>query len=130
MATRRPGAETEAYYRRQNVKQRRSRIPLTDRTVPSTLGAAANVDLPAVRINATLATVTAQRMNNPGGQIDLMVGGVLRVTIGATRTAAGNLVAGDLVNLRIVNGFAGHDEIRFFGIQGNEIARTKINAGG
>lgn len=101
---------------------------MTDRTVPSTLGAAANLDLPAVRIDAPLDTITVQRQNNQGGQIDLMVGGVLRVTVGATRTAAGNLAAGDLVNLRIVNGFAGVEEIRFFGNHDNEIARTKINA--
>lgn len=117
--------EQLGYYRRQNVKQRRSRIPLTDRTVPALTGG--NLDLPAVRINAALNSITVQRMNNQGGQIDLMVGGVLRATIGATRTAAGNLAAGDLVNLRLVTGFTGTEEIRFFGIQDNEIARTKIN---
>lgn len=118
--------ETEAYYRRQNVKQRRSRIPLTDRTVPA--GTGGNLNLPAVRINAPIANVTVRRMKNQGGQIDLIVGGVLRTTIGATRTAAGNLAAGDLVNLRLVTGFSGVEEIRFYGTQGNEIARTKINA--
>jgi len=117
------------YFRRQNVKQRRSRIPLTDRTVGPTLGVAANLDLPAVRIDAPLDSVQVQRAKNTGGQIDLMVGGVLRTTIGAGRTAAGNLAAGDLVNLRIVNGFVGVEEIRFFlGGHNNEIARTKINA--
>lgn len=126
---RRPGAETEAYYRRQNVKQRRSRIPMQDRTVPATLGAAANVDLPAIRIGATLASVTARR-TVAAGQVSLYVNGALRAVITTARTAMGNLVAGDLVNLRIVNGFAGVDEIRFFGIQANEIARTKINASG
>ena len=129
MATRRPGAETEAYYRRQNVKQRRSRIPLTDRTVPATLGVAANVDLPAARINATLATVTAQR-KVAAGTVSLYVNGVLRAAILGSRTAVGNLVAGDLVHLRIVDGFVGVDEIRFFGAHDNEISRTKINANG
>lgn len=118
--------EQLAYFRRQNVKQRRSRIPLTDRTVPTNTGG--GLDLPSVRIDAALNSVTVQRMNNQGGQIDFMVGGVLRVTVGATRTAAGNLAAGDLVNLRLVTGFAGVEEIRFFGIDDNEIARTKINA--
>lgn len=130
MAIRKPGAETEAYYRRQNVKQRRSRIPLTDRTVPSTLGVAANLDLPAARINATLAAVTAQR-KVAGGQVTLYVNGAPRATIGVgSRTAVGNLLAGDLVHLRIVNGFAGVDEIRFFGNHDQEITRTKINASG
>lgn len=118
-------AQTEAYYRRQNVKQRRSRIPLTDRTVPANTGG--NLDLPAVRVNATLASVTVQRMNNQGGQIDLIVGGAV-TTIGATRTAVGTISAGDLVNLRLVTGFTGVEEVRFFGAQGNEIARVKVNA--
>lgn len=126
------GAETEAYYRRQNVKQRRSRIPLTPRTVPSNLGVAANLDLPAVRINAPLANVTAYRENNQGGRIDVFVGGALRVTLTAkpTRAAVGLLNAGDLVNLRIVDGFAGSEIVRFFGNDGNEIAWTRINASG
>lgn len=121
------GAQTEAYYRRQNVRQRRSRIPLTDRTVPANTGG--SLDLPPVRVNAALASVTVQRMNNQGGQIDLVVGGV-PTTIGATRTAVGNIPAGTLVNLRLVTGFTGVEEIRFYGVQGNEIARTKINASG
>jgi hypothetical protein len=119
--------ETEAYYRRQNVKQRRSRIPLTDRTVPANTGG--SLDLPAVRVNAPLAGVTVQRMNNQGGQIDVVVGGVA-TAIGATRTAIGIIAAGDLVNLRLVTGFSGTEEVRFYGIQGNEIARTKIHAAG
>jgi len=101
---------------------------MTDRTVPSNLGVAANLDLPAVRIDAPLNSVTVQRIANQGGVLHFMVGGILRAVIGATRTAAGNLAAGDLVNLRIVDGFGGVEEIRFFGIQDNEIARTKINA--
>lgn len=122
-------ARSEENYRvRHNVKQRRSRIPLTDRTVPSTLGAAANLDLPSVRINAPLNAVTVQRMNNQGGRIDVFVGGGSVATVGATRTAMGNLAAGDLLNLRIVDGFAGVEEVRFFGNQNQEIARTKINA--
>ena len=131
MATRRrPGAETEAYYRRHNVKQRRARLPFTDRTVPNNLGVAANLDLPAIRINATLAAVTAQR-KVAAGQVTLYVNGAPRATIGVgSRTAVGNLVAGDLVHLRIVNGFVGVDEIRFFGNHDQEINRTKINANG
>lgn len=98
--------------------------------MPSTLGVAANLDLPAIRIGATLASVTAQR-KVAGGQVTLYVNGAPRATIGVgSRTAVGNLVAGDLVHLRIVNGFAGVDEIRFFGIHDNEISRTKINASG
>jgi len=57
------GAETEAYYRRQNVKQRRSRIPLTPQTIPPN----ATLDLPAVRINEALADVTAM-LNDPALQ--------------------------------------------------------------
>ena len=129
MATRKAGAEREAYYRRQNVKQRRSRIPMTDRTVPSNLGVAANLDLPAVRIGATLANVTASRVV-AAGNVSLFVNGVLRAAILGSRTSVGNLVTGDLVNLRIVDGFAGVDEVRFFGNHDNEIARTKINASG
>lgn len=196
----------EAYFLRRHVKQRKTRIPLTDRTVPGNLGVAANVDLPAVRINAPLASLTAQR-RVVDGNLSLFVGGVLRAEIkpvgtfvldaaggtwndtgdstirltqnvpaafptsgdvylwngvgfetyaytgvtgtdltGVTptlsqdfsganarlgeRTDIGSLAAGDLVNLRIVDGFAGVDDIRFYGIQGNEIARTKINASG
>ena len=200
------GAETEAYYRRQNVKQRRSRIPLTPRTVPSTLGVAANLDLPAVRIQYPLVGITASR-ENVGGNVSVFVGGILRVeitprgvytlaaagatwndvgdtvvrltgnvpaafptagtvylktgagttaytytgvagtdltgiapplaqdysgakaTLGAAATV-GSLAAGDLLNLRIVDGFAGSDTIRFFGSDRTEIAWTRINASG
>ncbi len=118
--------ETEAYYRRQNVKQRRSRIPITDQTVPAATGP--NHDFPAVRIGAGLAAVTAQRINNPGGQVDLFVNGASRATIGTSRTAMGSLAAGDLVHLRIVVGFTGVEEIRFFGNHDQEISRTKIYA--
>ena len=114
------------YLLRHNVKQRNSRIPFTDRTVPS--GTGGNLDLPSVRIDAPLNAITVQRIANQGGQIDFMVGGVLRATVGATRTAAGNLAAGDLVNLRLVTGFSGVEEVRFFGNDDQEIARTKINA--
>ncbi len=99
---------------------------MTDRVLPAATGP--NHDLPAVRINATLAAVTAQRMNNPGGAVDLFVNGALRATIGPSRTAMGNLNAGDLVHLRIVVGFTGVDEIRFFGNHDQEISRTKIYA--
>lgn len=120
------GAETEAYYRRQNVKQRRSRIPLTPQTIPPN----ATLDLPAVRINAPLAAVTAYRENNQGGQIDVLVNGVAALTLPAkpTRGALGDLAAGDLVQLRIVTGFAGVELVRFFGRDGNEIAWTRVNA--
>ena len=122
--------ETRAYYRRQAVKQRRSRIPLRIRKIPSTLGVAANLDLPAARIDATLVGVSAFRENNQGGQIDVFVNGVFRVTLTAepTRASVGTLNAGDLVNLRVTNGFQGVEVIRFYGSDDNEIAWTKINA--
>lgn len=121
--------DTEAYYRRQNVRQRRSRIPLTDRTVPGNLGVAANLDLPTVRINATMASVTVQRMNDNGGRIDFMVNAIATTLTGA-RSAPGTLTVGDRVGLRIVDGFTGWEEVRFYGADDNEIARTKIYASG
>ncbi len=124
------GAETEAYYRRQNVRQRRSRIPLTPQTVPANTGG--NLDLPAVRISAPIAGVTAYRENNQGGQIDVIVGGSSVLTLPAkpTRGSVGLLNAGDLVNLRLVTGFSGSEIIRFFGADGQEIGWTRINASG
>lgn len=114
--------ETEAYYRRQNVRQRRQRIaiPLTHRPLFE------DVDSYPFRVEEDLGAVTCHRENTQGTLTILINGaGTGPIQQKPARGSLGNITAGMVLQLR-ATGAVRHDIVRFYGPQGNEIGWTKI----
>lgn len=119
--------DSAAYYRRQNVKQRRAVVAWLGDTKPATF---TGIVFAGVRAKTAITGIQA-RVSNGQGVIQLRVAGsdVGVIAQGPGFTALGNVAANALVEASITTGFTGTEYIELIDSRGNPMGRGVINAG-
>lgn len=119
--------DRSAYYRRQNVKQRRAVVAWLGDTKPATFTGQVFAGTTA----KTAITGIQARVQNGLGVIQLRVAGVNVGIIaqGPGFTALGNVAASALVEASITTGFTGTEHIELIDSRGNPMGRGVINCG-
>lgn len=124
--------DRSAYYRRQNVKQRRAVVGWLADTKPGTVpGPAFTGQVFAGTRAKTAITGIQARVTNGLGVIQLRVAGadVGVIAQGPGFTALGNVAANALVEASITTGFTGVEYIELIDSRGNPMGRGVINCG-
>lgn len=126
------GDERDAYYRRQNTKQRRAVVAWLGDTKPGSVpGPAYTGTIFAGTRSKTAITGIQARKKNGLGVLQLRVAGVDvgAIAAGPTYTALGNVAANALVEISITTGFTGVEYVDLIDSRGNPMGRGVINCG-
>jgi hypothetical protein len=117
--------ERDAYYRRQNVKQRRAVVGWLADTKPA---AYTGVVLKNVRAKTAITGIEA-RTRNGLGVLQLRVAGVDvgAIAAGPGFTALGNVAANALVEVSVTTTFLGVEYVELRDSRGNPMGRGVIN---
>lgn len=117
--------DSAAYYRRQNVKQRRAVVAWLGDTKPATF---TGIVFAGVRAKTAITGIQARRTNGLG-VIQLRVAGsdVGVIAQGPGFTALGDVAANALVEASITTGFTGVEYIELIDSRGNPMGRGVIN---
>lgn len=124
------GDERDAYYRRQNTKQRRAVVAWLGDTKPGSVPGPAftGTVFAGTRAKTGITGIQARKTNGLG-VLQLRVAGVDVGAIGTgpTFTALGNVAANALVEVSITTGFAGVEYVELIDGRGNPMGRGVIN---